>query len=68
MSIKSELKGTQAGAFRILAIAKEISKEKGIDFLPIQREMMSGNYNNMLKVFYHYFADSVDKKRIGSVI
>lgn len=63
MSIKSkslQLKGSQGNAFYILEQAKKISKEQGIDFLPIQKEMMSGDYKNMLKVFNHYFGGYVD--------
>lgn len=57
--ITIDLSGPQGNAFSILGIAKNLSKQLGMDFKPIQDEMTSGDYENLLEVFTEYFGDYV---------
>ena len=49
--IEIDLTGPQGNAYYILALAKRLCKEVGIPSKPILDEMMSGDYENLLKVF-----------------
>lgn len=54
-----DLAGPQGNAFALLALAKRLSKQLGYDFQDIQKEMTSGNYQNLLEVFDEYFGEYV---------
>lgn len=54
-----DLTGPQGNAFALLALAKKLSKQLGYDFQDIQKEMTSGDYQNLLEVFDEYFGEYV---------
>jgi hypothetical protein len=60
-----DLQGTQGNALALIGIAKDLHKQlKNIidlpDFKIIQSEMMSSNYDNLIKIFDKYFGNFVD--------
>jgi hypothetical protein len=57
--IEIDLTGPQGNAFYILGVAKNLCKQVGVDSKPILDEMMSGDYENLIKVF---------DKKFGSVV
>jgi len=57
--IEIDLTGPQGNAYYILGVAKNLCKQVGADFKPIMDEMMSGDYENLIKVF---------DKKFGSVV
>ena len=57
-TIEIDLTGPQGNAFYILGVAKNLCKQVGIDSKPFLEEMMSGDYENLIKVFDDKF-DSV---------
>ena len=58
-----DLTGPQGNAYYILAEAKSLSKQLGIDFEPILKEMTSGDYENLVQTFDKHFGDFVDLYR-----
>lgn len=50
---------TQGNSFYLMGLAKRISQKIGIDFNTILDEMMSGDYENLLRVFEENFSDFV---------
>jgi hypothetical protein len=57
--IEIDLSGPQGNSFFLLGTASNLSKQLGLDGKSIQREMMSGDYENLLQVFDSYFGDYV---------
>ena len=55
-----DLSGEQGNAHYILGVAKEICEEQGMEFGPIQYEMKSGNYKNLIDTFRLIFGDYVE--------
>lgn len=58
-----DLTGPQGNAFAILGLANRLSKKIGYDFDDIQKEMTSGDYENLLQVFDEYFGEFVILER-----
>lgn len=58
-----DLTGPQGNAFAILGLANRLSKKLGYDFGDIQKEMTSGDYENLLQVFDEYFGEFVILER-----
>lgn len=58
-----DLMGPQGNAFALLGIAKGLSRDLGLDFGTISTQMMSGDYENLIKVFDDNFGDYVDLVR-----
>jgi len=54
------LDGNDGNAFALMGYAQKIAKEKGIDPNPIIEDMMSGDYDNLLKVFEEAFEQGED--------
>lgn len=50
---------TQGNSFYLMGLAKRISQKIGIEYNPILDEMMSGDYENLLRVFEENFSDFV---------
>ena len=50
-----DLDGPDGNAFALLGIAKGWAEQLGLEYKPIQTEMMSGDYNNLCKTFQKYF-------------
>ena len=57
--IEIDLTGPQGNAFFLLGTAKNLAKQLGLDGDEITKEMMSGDYENLLQVF---------DKNFGSVV
>ena len=57
-----DLTGPEGNAFYLLGLAKKLSKELKMDFLSVQKEMTSGNYENLLEVFDNHFGNIVTLK------
>ncbi len=58
-----DLTGPDGNAFVLLSYAKSLAKQLDFDFEEIKNEMMSGNYENLLKVFDSYFGEFVILER-----
>jgi hypothetical protein len=58
-----DLTGPDGNAYALMAYAKRFCKQLDIDFKQVQKEMMSGDYENLLKVFDGYFGDFVVLER-----
>jgi hypothetical protein len=54
-TIDIHLRGPQGNAFFLLGIAQMLSNEHGMDTTRIVKEMQSGDYKNLLRVFKEYF-------------
>ena len=57
-----DLHGSQGNAFALMAIAEDFLRQMGRrdEFRAMQTEMMSGDYNNLLRVFQTKFGDLVE--------
>ena len=58
-----DLSGPQGNAYFLLGTAKQLAKQLGLDSGQIQKEMMSGDYENLLEVFDSYFGSIVILER-----
>lgn len=58
-----DLTGPGGNAFSLLGLAKYLCRNKGLEFEPIEKEMTSGNYENLIQVFDSYFGDLVILER-----
>lgn len=61
--IKINLKGPDGNAYSLMGHTQSICKQLGIDPKPIIQEMMSKDYENLIKVFDKNFGDYVDLYR-----
>ena len=57
--IEIDLTGPQGNAYYILGVAKNLCKQVGVPFEPIMKEMTSGDYENLIKVFDDKFGSVV---------
>ena len=57
--IKVDLTGPDGNAFVLMGMAKRWARDLGLDGEMIQKEMMMGDYENLLDVIEHYFGDYV---------
>lgn len=55
-----DLSGPDGNAFALLGYAKSLSKQLDKVFKPIQTKMMSGDYENLIKVFKEEFGEFVN--------
>ena len=58
-----DLTGPDGNAFAMMAYARRFAKQLGIDSNAVIGEMMSGNYENLVKVFDSYFGEYVILER-----
>lgn len=58
-----DLTGPDGNAFVLMGYAKGYARQLGMDPNSIIKEMMSGDYENLLKVFDGYFGDYVILER-----
>jgi hypothetical protein len=58
-----DLTGPQGNAFFLLGQAEQYARQLGLDGDQIVTEMKSGNYENLVAVFDHYFGDYVILER-----
>jgi hypothetical protein len=54
-----DLTGPEGNAFCLMGYANKFARQLGLDGKSITKEMMSGDYENLLKVFDSYFGDYV---------
>lgn len=57
------LTGPQGNAYYLLAIAHDLSDRFDLDYSVVKREMMAGDYENLLQVFDNYFGEIVNLYR-----
>jgi len=57
--LEIDLTGPEGNAFHLIGVANRLSKQLGLDSNKIREEMMSGDYENLVKVFDSYFGDFV---------
>ncbi len=57
--IEIDLTGPQGNVFFLIGTAKNLAKQLGIDGTSVQKEMMSGDYENAVNVFDKYFGNFV---------
>ncbi len=57
--ITIDLTGPQGNAFYLLGTAKKLANQLGLNGVEIMEEMKSGDYENLIKVFDHYFGSIV---------
>ena len=62
-TIEIDLTGPDGNAYVILGLAKKLCKEFGIDPKPLLDEMMSSDYENLIKVFDKNFGSIVTMYR-----
>ena len=62
MSRVIDLHGSQGNAFALMAIADDFLRQmqRRDEFNAMRTEMMSGDYNNLLRVFQEKFGDLVE--------
>ena len=58
-----DLTGPEGNAFTLLGYAKQYGKQLGLDYKAIQREMTSGDYENLIQVFDKNFGEYVVLER-----
>ena len=58
-----DLTGPDGNAFALMGYASRFSKQLGLDSKVIIKEMMSGDYENLLQVFDGYFGSFVILER-----
>ena len=54
-----DLTGPDGNAFVLIGYANRLAKQLGLDGKAIQKEMMQGNYDHLVKVFDKHFGDFV---------
>jgi len=57
--VEIDLTGPEGNAFVMLGHANSLANQLGLDGKKIQAEMMTGDYENLIKVFDSYFGDYV---------
>jgi len=57
--IEIDLTGPEGNAFILLGYVKKWCKQLNRDFKPIQTEMMSGDYDNLVDVIEREFGDVI---------
>jgi hypothetical protein len=59
LGIEIDLTGPNGNAFYLIGTANNLAKQLGLDKAKIQAEMMSGDYENLIKVFDKHFGHFV---------
>jgi hypothetical protein len=57
--VEIDLTGPQGNAFHLIGLAQSYAKQLGLDSSQITSEMMSGDYESLIKTFDKYFGDYV---------
>lgn len=57
--VEIDLTGPDGNAFALIGIAGNLAKQLDLDKKKIQTEMMSGDYENLIKVFDKHFGEFV---------
>lgn len=53
------LNGPEGNAFALIGIARKLAKANGLDGEAIMEDMMSGDYDHLLKVLVKHFEDEI---------
>jgi hypothetical protein len=61
--VNIDLSGPDGNAFALMGYAKKFSRQLELNDNVIIQEMMSGDYENLLKVFQKHFGDYVTLNR-----
>ena len=59
LGISIDLTGPDGNAFMLIGKAGSLAKQLGLDSKAIQKEMMAGNYENLINVFDKHFGSFV---------
>ena len=62
--IEIDLTGPQGNVFFLIGTARNLAKQLGLDSAKIQKEMMSGDYENAVNVFDKNFGSFVTLYRL----
>lgn len=57
--VEIDLTGPDGNAFNLIGTASRLAEQLDLDKKKIRSEMMSGDYENLLKVFDKYFGEFV---------
>jgi len=57
--IEIDLTGPQGNVFFLIGTARNLAKQLGLDSSSIQKDMMSGDYENAVNVFDKHFGSFV---------
>jgi hypothetical protein len=57
--IEIDLTGPDGNAFVLIGMAGNLARQLGLDGKAIQKEMMAGNYENLINVFDKHFGSIV---------
>ncbi len=57
--VEIDLTGPEGNSFVLIGYSKKWSEQLGLDSKEIQKEMMSGDYENLIGVIEKYFGDYV---------
>jgi hypothetical protein len=57
--LELDLTGPDGNAFVLMGTAKNLAKQLGLNGELIVKEMMMGDYENLLDVMEHYFGDYI---------
>jgi hypothetical protein len=57
--IEIDLTGPDGNAFVLIGTAGNLARQLGLDGKAIQKEMMAGNYENLINVFDKHFGSIV---------
>jgi len=55
-----DLNGPEGNAWSVLGIGSNLARAMNIDFEPIRKEMMSGDYRHLVETFDKHFGEHVD--------
>ena len=58
--IEVDLTGPQGNAFCLLGMARDWARQLHLDWAPIEKDAMSGDYEHLLKVLDSHFGTFVD--------
>ena len=59
LGIEIDLTGPDGNAFMLIGRAGNLAKQLGLNKDAIQKELMAGDYENLIKVFDKYFGNFV---------
>lgn len=58
-----DLNGPDGNAYVLLGMAKGWAKQLGLEWIPIQNKMLSGNYENLIATLEEFFGDFIILER-----
>ena len=61
--IEIDLTGPEGNAYYLIGLAGKLCKSYDLDAKVVQKEMMAGDYENLLQVFDNYFGEIVNLYR-----